>query len=72
MAGDAETAMHRLDELGNDRHMREYAPYHLARAEVLRLLERFPEASDSYENALTCRASMPVVRHIEQRLVSCL
>lgn len=72
MAGDPTAAMKKLDALGSDKHMQEYAPYHIARAEVLRLLRRNDDAAASYQDAMRCRVSTPVIRHLEERLVTCL
>ncbi len=72
MAGNPAAALRKLDALGNDKHMQTYAPYHIARAEVLRLLGRKEEAADSYQDAMRCRVSTPVIRHLEARFVSCL
>jgi predicted RNA polymerase sigma factor len=71
-AGQPEPALHRLDTLGRDRVMHTYAPFHIARAEVLRLLGRVAEAGESYRAAIKSGASVPILRHLEQRLATSL
>jgi RNA polymerase sigma-70 factor (ECF subfamily) len=71
-AGQPEPALHRLDTLGRDRVMHTYAPFHIARAEVLRLLGREAEAGESYRAAIKSGASVPILRHLEQRLATSL
>lgn len=66
-AGAPAQALARLDALDQAQLLREYAPYHVARAEVLRLLDRPFEAKQSYDAALQSRASTPVLRFFEQR-----
>lgn len=72
MHGDAETALKELDELSREPVLEEYAPYFVARAEVLCQLHRDGDAMTEFERAIDCGASAPVLRHLEQRLASCV
>lgn len=71
-AGDAEAAHAELERLANDRRLQDYAPFHLARAEIARRLERHDESAASYRAALAAGTSAPVADLIESRLASCL
>ena len=67
-SGCAGDALARLDRLGVSVALERYAPFHIARAEVLRLLNRDLEARNSYQAAIACDASTPVIEHLESRL----
>lgn len=72
MVGDAATALELLDSLAEEPILENYAPYFVARAEVLCQLDRDAEAMSDFERAIGCGASAPVLRHLEQRLASCV
>lgn len=72
MAGDPDTGLKKLDSLRDIESLKHYAPYFIARAEIMRLLDRNDDATDCYARAMDCRASAPVIRHLEKRLASCL
>ncbi len=72
MNGDAATALDVLDSLADEPVLENYAPYFVARAEVLCQLDRDAEAMSNFERAIGCGASEPVLRHLEQRLASCV
>lgn len=72
MAGDATEALENLDELRHQPALVSYAPYYVARAEVLCELGRDTEAMGEFERALECDVSAPVLKHLEQRLASCV
>lgn len=64
-SGEPERALAHLDALGDDPGMVRYAPYHIARAEVLRMLGRGLEANISYSEAIASGASAPAVVYFE-------
>ncbi len=72
MAGQETRAMTRLDALDGLPALKDYAPYYVARAEVLSRLGRADDAADAFSAALACGVSAPVSRHLEARLGSCL
>lgn len=72
MAGEADDALATLNEFGQQPALSNYAPYYVARAEVLCQLGRDAEAMSDFERALTCEVSAPVLQHLEQRLASCV
>ena len=72
MLGDAEEALGILESLADEPLLANYAPYYVARAEVLCQLGRDADATSSFERAIACGASAPVLRHLEQRLASCV
>lgn len=71
-AGAPEKAFLKLEALAQDEQLAAYAPYHIARGEVLRMLDRPKEAAESFKAALGCDASAPVMAHLKDRLASCL
>ena len=68
MGGDPATALQTLDDLNDSTVTNTYAPFHIAKAEILTILKRPTEASDSFNRAIQCGASTPVVEHLEFRL----
>lgn len=72
MSGGSAAALVRLDALGDDARVADYAPYHVARAEILDRLDRRREAAASYRRAIECGVSAPVEQHLEARLATCL
>lgn len=71
-AGQAEAAFLKLEALSKHRQLAEYAPFHIARGEILRMLKRPVEAAECFKKALACDASAPVVMHLKDRLASCV
>ncbi len=67
-AGSSREALVRLDALAADPKLSGYAPFHIARAEILRLLGRDAEATHSIQTAVSCGASTPVILYLQQRL----
>lgn len=67
-AGAPERALARLEGLRGEPRLGDYAPYHVARAEVLRMLGRELEANISYSAAIASGASTPIVAYLEERL----
>ena len=61
-------ALELLDGIERSGVLENYAPFHLARADVLRRLGRSDEALDAYRTALPCAQNEQVRRFIEQRL----
>ncbi|WP_237771412.1 RNA polymerase sigma factor [Kribbella sp. ALI-6-A] len=57
-----------LDELTDEPLLRNYHPYHLARADLLQRLDRLPEAVAAYREALETAGTDPERRHVERRL----
>ena len=72
MRGEPDLAMETLDLLANEKSLRRYAPYFVARAEVLRMLGRDADAAEAFSAAIDCGGSTPVLRHLEQRLAACV
>lgn len=71
-SGEAEVAFLKLETLAEHENLRDFAPYHMARAELLRMLKRPEEAAKSFRSALACDASAPVVNHLKDRLATCV
>jgi RNA polymerase sigma-70 factor, ECF subfamily len=71
-AGEPVQSLARLDALVNSPVLVSYAPFHIARAEVLKLLGRDGEASRSFSAAISSGVSAPVIEHLEKRLASSL
>ena len=71
-AGDPAGALETLDRLRADSRLADYAPYHLARAEVQRLAGLGGASAEAYREALAAGTTAAVARHIETRLASCL
>ena len=61
-------ALELLDGIERAGKLREYAPFHLARADILRRLHRHDEAGEAYRRALPLTQNEQVRRFIEQRL----
>src|SRR5262249_15793144 len=58
----------RLEGLAKAGALEQYAPFHLARADMFRRLGRSDEAQESYREALSVSQNEQVRRFIEQRL----
>lgn len=71
-AGHPEAAFLKLETLASNEQLQAFAPYHIARAELLRMLKRPEDAAKSFETALACDASAPVVAHLQGRLATCV
>ena len=71
-AGLPAEALKALEALNDKDALRHYAPYHIARAEILRLLGRDAEAAEFYELAMSSGASAPVIEHLKERLATSL
>lgn len=73
--GAPEKAFIRLEALengaGGNADLLSFAPFHIARAEILHMLGRPADAALSFKAALACGASVPVVAHLHNRLTSC-
>ena len=68
MSGEPESALAALDRLADRRDLQAYAPYFIARGEVLRELGRPADAADSFARALTCTVTAPTRRLLRRRL----
>jgi RNA polymerase sigma-70 factor (ECF subfamily) len=62
-------ALELVDGIERAGTLREYAPFHLARADILRRLHRDDEAYEAYRRALPFTQNEQVRRFIEQRLL---
>ena len=71
-AGLPAEALKALVALNDKDALRHYAPYHIARAEILRLLGRDAEAAGFFELAMSSGASAPVIEHLKERLATSL
>jgi RNA polymerase sigma-70 factor (ECF subfamily) len=71
-AGEPERALAKLDALAADATLASYAPFHIARAEVLKLLGRDTEARGHFQAAIDAGSAAPVVQHLQQRLAGAL
>lgn len=71
-AGQPEAAFLKLEALASHEQLQGFAPFHTARAELLRMLKRPEEAAKSFQAALACDASAPVVAHLQDRLATCV
>jgi RNA polymerase sigma-70 factor (ECF subfamily) len=71
-AGDPAGALAILDRLRADSRLEDYAPYHLAPAEVQRLAGPGGASAEAYRAALAAGTTAAVAKHIETRLASCL
>lgn len=69
-SGKATQALNDLNNINRVEFIKNYAPYYIARAEVLQLLNRTKEAGDCYEQAIRCGVSRPVIEHLENRLAN--
>jgi predicted RNA polymerase sigma factor len=72
VAGSPAAALKALEALNDKDALRHYAPYHIARAEILRLPGRDAEAAGFYELAMGSGASGPVIEHLKERLATSL
>lgn len=72
MRGEPDLALETLDLLAGEKSLKRYAPYFVARAEVLRMLGREGDAAEAFSAALDCGGSKPVLKHLEQRLAACV
>lgn len=72
LAGAPEEAFLKLEALARHASLQSFAPYHMARGELLRLLKRPADAAQSFKQALACESSAPVVAHLKDRLASCV
>lgn len=70
-AGEPEAAFVRLEALEGRERLGDYAPYHIARGEILRMLGRMQEAAACFQAALACDAAAPVAAHLQERLAAC-
>lgn len=66
MAEGPERGLGLMDRLSGE--LEDYHPFHAARADLLRRLNRFTEASASYERALTFAMNASERRYLERRL----
>ncbi|WP_262694342.1 RNA polymerase sigma factor [Kordiimonas aquimaris] len=71
-AGTPEKAFLKLEALAGAERLSDYAPYHIARGELLRMLSRPIDAAESFQAAIVCAASAPVIAHLQDRLASCV
>lgn len=71
-AGKPEAAFLRLEAMADHERLADFAPYHTARAELLRMLKRPADAAASFQAALKCDASAPVLAHLQDRLATCV
>ncbi|MDJ0657371.1 MAG: sigma factor [Xanthomonadales bacterium] len=68
-AGELEYSLGRLDQLlAQQPAISSYAPFHIARGEILRLMNRAEEAADCVQSAIHAGLSEPVAEHLEMRL----
>ncbi len=63
------TALSLLDEIERTGGLEQYAPFHLARADMFRRLGRTDEATECYRRALPVAQNERVRQFIEQRLI---
>ncbi len=66
-AGQAEQALQELDAMDCEPLLTDYTPFHIARAEVLRLLGHEDRARVHYRNAIESGSSTPVVEYLQER-----
>lgn len=71
-AGAPEAAFLALEALAGEKGLADYAPYHIARGEILRMLKRPGDAAACFAKALECDASAPVMAHLKGRLAACV
>jgi RNA polymerase sigma-70 factor (ECF subfamily) len=67
-AVDAQRGLSALEDIGSTGALDGYAPFHLARADIVRRLGRRDEALTCYRRALECAQNDEVRRFIERRL----
>ncbi|GLW97819.1 RNA polymerase sigma factor [Microtetraspora sp. NBRC 16547] len=68
MCDGPEAGLALLDELAGEEPLRDYHPYHAARADLLRRLGRLAEASTAYRRALELAGTEPERAHLRRRL----
>ncbi len=68
MAGQAAVALAQLEKLEGQPELRDYAPYHIARAEILSQLGQPGAARECLKKALACSTSDPVRRHLQLQM----
>ncbi len=69
-AGAPEAAFLKLEVLAKHKRLHDYAPYHIARGELLRMLKRPVDAAACFKKALECDMSAPVLAHLKGRLAA--
>jgi RNA polymerase sigma-70 factor (ECF subfamily) len=69
-AGSPDQGLTLLERIEGTGALANYAPFHLARADMLRRLGRSDEANECYRRALPFAENEQVRRFIEQRLVT--
>jgi len=67
----AETALHAMDELGDDPSLRSYYLFLAVRAHLLSDLRRYTEAAACFRGALDCPCSEPERRFLKTKLAEC-
>ena len=70
LSGSPQQALVDLQKISEEPRVKNYAPFHIAFAEILRLLDRSEEARASYGAAISSGVSGPVLQHLERRLAS--
>jgi RNA polymerase sigma-70 factor (ECF subfamily) len=68
MAYGAEEGFRAVEKLSQDEQLSRYLFYHSTRADLLRRLDRNPEAADAYREALTLAENEPERRFLKRRL----
>jgi len=63
-----ETGLRMIDELGSSGDLDSYYLFHAARADILRRLDRSPEAAEAYRRALSLTANAVERRYLRRRL----
>lgn len=71
-AGAPQDAFLTLQALAKNKRLQDYAPYHIARGEILRMLKRPQDAAQCFARALACNTSAPVMKHLRDRLATCV
>jgi RNA polymerase sigma-70 factor (ECF subfamily) len=61
-----------IDELGTSGELSDYYLYHAARADLLRRLERYPEAAAAYRQAIQLSTNDVEQRYLKRRLLEVL
>jgi len=69
-SGDIDAAHRCLEDLRGDDRLAAYAPYHLALGDVLEARGQGARAGEAFRTARACGASMPVLRHLDDRLAA--
>jgi RNA polymerase sigma-70 factor (ECF subfamily) len=70
MAQGSEEGLMRIDRLGAAGTLNGYAPFHAARADLLRRLERRADALDAYQTALALTTNRVEEAYIRSRIAS--